>query len=457
MKSGSERIAIVGAGISGLALAHELMARGHAVRLLEVSGRAGGVIQSSFIDGFLVEVGPNSMLIKSRRVEDWIKALGLGDRMVQANQEASKRFIVRNGKPLPVPASPLAALTTPLFSLQAKLGLLGEPWRAASGLEDESVASFVRRRMGPEFLDYAIAPMVSGIFAGDTEQLSMRHAFPKVWNLEASAGSLIRGSLKLKKERKRSGVPRYRSQLISFDRGLQILTDALAAKLSGSLRLNTPLRDIERNGAGRWNICWKGAEGEGAEEFDRVVITIPQYQWAGLPWSEPIRESLETIIPPPHPPVSTLALGFRREQITHPLDGFGMLIPPVEQSDLLGCIFSSSLFPGRAPDGHVALMCFLGGVLNPRMAELEANAAVESASKVLRDLLGVEGEPVMVSHRFWPRAIPQYNLQHGTFLQQLAALESSFPGLNFCGSFRGGPGLNDCIESALDLAARLSA
>ncbi|MFP4282468.1 MAG: protoporphyrinogen oxidase [Opitutales bacterium] len=448
-------VLLVGAGISGLTTAYGLRKRGFEVTVLEADERVGGAIQSERIDGFLCEAGPNSMQVKTAAVRAFLAEVGLEDRITPANEAAGKRFVVRDGRPVAVPASPLAAVSTPLFRWPAKLRLLREPWVPPTDKDDESVASFVTRRLGPEFLEYAIGPMTSGIYAGDPERLSIRHAFPKVWALEREAGSLIRGALKLKKERKARGEAPFKTQLLSFREGLGELTARLADELGDALYLRARFHSLHRAANGRWVAGWTQPVGERSGEFDHVVLTTAPATWHQWQLPPPLAAALLAQPPLAYPPVATLVLGFRREQVAHPLDGFGVLVPRSEGFPFLGSIFSSTLFPGRAPEGHVSLMLFLGGVLAPEAGAWPTETAIAQSLDGLHRLLGVRGEPVFHRHTQWPEAIPQYDVGHGDFVDGLTALEHKHPGLHFRGNYRGGPGLSDCIQNALTLAATL--
>jgi oxygen-dependent protoporphyrinogen oxidase len=439
---------VIGGGLTGLATANALARKGQRVAVLESTNRLGGAVRTEEIDGFLCEAGPNSMLVKSEAVWNFIHELGLEDERVDANEISNKRFLVKRGRMVALPASPGGGITTPLYSPLEKLRLLAEPFIGKSKLEDESVTSFVSRRMGPAFLEYGISALVSGIFAGDPDALSIKHAFPKVWNLEQNHGSLIGGALKLKRERKRQGIVPFKSRMISFRKGLQQLVEALVTHEGITTRTTATIKSITKEADGHWRV-----EGDGfAYGAGKLVITTPLHAHEHLPFEEAVGGELAALPRIDHPPLSTLVLGYDRGQVGHPLDGFGVLIPRLEKRFSLGCIFSSTLFPGRAPDGKVSLMCFIGGVQQPENGELPTQQLVEKTVRDLTPLLDLKGDPEFHFHTFWPLAIPQYNVGHGVFLQELEKVEARHPGLHLHGNFRGGPGLNDCIENALKFA-----
>jgi oxygen-dependent protoporphyrinogen oxidase len=451
------KVAVIGGGLCGLATAWRLGNAGADVTLLEKSDRVGGVIRSTLKDGFLCEAGPNSMLLKSQGAEDFLGDLGLREEILDANPLASKRFLVRNGRVLPLPMSLTGGITTPLYTPGAKLRLLAEPFiRAAPADQDQSVAGFVTRRMGRQFLDYGIAALVSGIYAGDPEQLSIRYAFPKVWNLEASYGSLIGGAIKLRRERKRSGEIVYKPRMMSFPDGIETLTRRLAATASARLHTEAALLSIDRRQE-HWSVRWREPSGERSGQFDDLIVSVPAHAHQQLPWPDAIAAEISQVPSLYYPPVTTLVLGYRRDQIEHPLDGFGMLIPLVEKRRVLGAIFSSTLFPGRAPAGHVALMIFMGGATMPDCAADSESEAARLATGQLADLLGIREAPVFTSATHWPVAIPQYNVGHGEFLASLDQLEQRWKGLHFCANYRGGPGLSDCLDSARATAEKVLA
>ncbi len=445
----SPSVAVIGGGITGLTAAWLLRQRGISVTLFEAGPRCGGVIGTAKKDGYLVELGPNTLLETNRVIGELIETLGLRERVLHSDAAANKRYIVRGGQPINMPSGPPGLLTTKLFSLGAKLRVLTEPLhrRAAADL-DESLADFVRRRLGSEILDYAINPFVAGIYAGDPEKLSVREAFPRLHAVEQKYGSLILGQIRGARARSKSGeMSRQNANKLSFDDGLQVLTDALEKSLAEAVRCNTPVTAIARGSDHRWTVSTASA---GDEEFDTVVLALPAHRVADLAIEDkgaafPDLHVLREIL---YPPVASVALGFRREQVAHPLDGFGALIPQAEGFQILGTIFSSSLFPDRAPKGHVLLTSYLGGTRAPDLVLDKTHEQLCATTlEDLRKLYGITGEPTFTFSTNYEKAIPQYNVGFGKYRAAMAAAESSLPGLFLAGHSRDGISLGDSIES----------
>jgi oxygen-dependent protoporphyrinogen oxidase len=356
-----------------------------------------------------------------------------------------------------LPLSPVQFAGSRLFSLASKLRLFREPFvKPAHPAIEETVADFVRRRLGQEFLDYAINPFVAGVYAGDPERLAVRAAFPRLVELEQRYGSLIRGQIRGAKERKANPEKsKQAARMLSFRSGMQALTDAVAARLD-DVRVDTPVTGLTPLSGGGYLLRCAPREGEPYELRARaVVIATPAYAAAPLvaPLSDPVANDLRAIA---YPPVASVVLGFKRASLKHPLDGFGFLVPAVERRRILGTIFSSTLFPGRAPEDHVAVTTFVGGTRQPDLALGEDDTIQLTVRAELKPLLKLRRSPAMWAATRWEQAIPQYNLGHLARLERIATLERDHPGLTFCANWRGGISVGDCIKSADQTAARVA-
>jgi protoporphyrinogen/coproporphyrinogen III oxidase len=444
-------VAVIGAGLTGLSAAHRLARAGLDVTVYEAAAHAGGVVRSERYDGYLAELGPNSMAAPAGPIAQLITDLGLDADRVSADPGASNRYVVRGGRLVPLPTTPSALLTSPLLSAGAKLRLTCEPFlaRGAPNL-DESVADFVRRRMGGEVLAYLADPFISGTSAGDPERLSLRHALPKLHALEQTHGSLIRGALAAGRRPARPA-----GALCSFTEGLGMLPAALARSLGGSLRLGARVVGLERH-TQDWLVTVRAEGDEIRHRHDAVIYAAPAHALAGIRVAVPGAERLEPLSRIAHPPVLVLSLGFRREDVTHPLDGFGALVPAAERRSILGVVFSSSLFPGRAPADHVLLTVFVGGAQRPELALADPAEATERAFADLGELLGVHGKPTFTRRALWRAAIPQYEIGHGRHLESLDALERDQPGLFFAGTYRHGISVGDALTSGYSTAERVA-
>jgi oxygen-dependent protoporphyrinogen oxidase len=443
-------IAIVGAGLTGLTAAYRLKQHGARVVVYEASDRIGGSIKTERRDGYLAELGPTSMAAPSGPVAGLLSDLGLEASRVAAASAARNRYIVRRGRLTRIPMSPAELLTTRLLSNVAKLAIFGEPLvEAGDSPLEESVAAFVRRRFNQEVLDYIVNPFVAGIFAGDPEQLSVRHAIPKLHALERTHGSVMKALVQMMKARRLTG--RGPGSVISFRAGLQEIPDALGRELHSEVRLRSPVTQL-RSGPRGWTV---GAAFQTPELFDAVVYAAPAHSLDEIDLDLVAAERLATLSSILHPPVAVLGLGFRREQVTHPLDGFGFLTPEVERRRVLGVIFSSSLFPDRAPAGHVMLTAFVGGTRDPDFVEADPQTLTARVLDDLRPLLGTRGEPTFRTVQVWPKAIPQYVLGYGRFKDIADDVERRNSGLVLAGTYRDGVALGDAIASGEQAAARI--
>ncbi|HOB33104.1 MAG TPA: protoporphyrinogen oxidase, partial [Verrucomicrobiota bacterium] len=323
-------VAVIGAGITGLTAAFYLKRKGIPVIVYEASNRAGGVIRSIRQNGYLAEFGPNTLLETSPKVRQLVIDAGLQSRRMDPHPRAEARYVVRCKRPIAMPGSPLGFFTTELFSVKAKLAVLREPFvpRRRDGVE-ESIAQFVVRRFNQEFLDHAIDALVAGIYAGDPCKLSVTHAFPKLKALEDRYGSMIKGQIFGARERKRRGeVAKDRAPKFSFDEGLQVLPDGLAAALGDALQFNTTVTELTQTADG-----WRVATADSPPAMHSSVIfcgTAPRLAKLTVRLAGGERIELTTLGEIRYPPVASVVLGFRREDVTHPCEGFGMLIPKIE-------------------------------------------------------------------------------------------------------------------------------
>ena len=465
-------VAIIGAGITGLTAAFYLKRKCVPVTVYEAGGRVGGVIQSLRQDGYLAEFGPNTLLETSPKIGQLVRDAGLETRRLNPDPKAEARYVARYQRPIAMPGSPLGFFTTELFTLRAKLAVLREPFikPRRDGVE-ESIAQFVVRRFNQEFLDHAIDALVAGIYAGDPYKLSVTHAFPKLKALEDNYGSMIKGQIFGARERKQRGeVAKDRAPKFSFDEGLQVLPDTLAAQLGDAVKLNTSVTKLTRMDSG-WSVTTSRGEVEhGGVVFCGTAPRLAELQVVGAPNSDsarsgdsnlPTRSSaLQALDLQPfseirYPPVASVVLGFRREDVAHSCAGFGMLIPKIEGFKILGTIFSSSLFPNRAPAGHHTLTSYIGGERYPELASLPAEKLYELVCEDLRVLLGVRGKPTFQHCVVYPRAIPQYNVGYGRFKDLMTEVEANAPGFFLAGHYRDGVSLSDSIVSGINVAERV--
>jgi len=449
-------VAVIGGGITGLTAAFYLQKRGVPVTVYEASERVGGAIRTVRKDGYLAEFGPNTILETSPKIAELIKDANLQSRRMDPDPAAEARYVVRYKRPIEMPGSPLGFFTTPLFTLGAKWAVLREPLlRARRDGVEESIADFVRRRLCREFLDHAIDALVGGIYAGDPEKLSVQQAFPKLAALEDKYGSLIKGQILGARERKRSGeVAKDRAPKFSFDEGLQVLPDQLRKLLGHSVQLNTTVTRLVETKAG-WRISTQHAGTAHQTDHSAVVYAGTTYALERIEIESHASVSVKALTEIRYPPVASVVLGFRREDVAHDCSGFGMLIPKAAGFRILGSIFSSALFPNRAPAGHLTLTSYVGGERDPDLAGRPAEELYQTTCDDLKVLLGVKGQPTFRHHFYWPRAIPQYNLGYGKYRELMNAIESKAPRLHFAGHYRDGISLADSIVSGVNVVTRV--
>ena len=448
------KFVIIGGGISGLAAAHRVLELNQSaqVTILEASDRLGGTIQTEHRDGFLLERGPDSFISEKPQALALAKRLGLESQIIQTNEQYRRSFIVRGGRLRPVPDGfQLLApsrmwpfLTSDIFSLPGKARMAADlliPRKHTNGSNDESLASFVRRRLGEEALARMAQPMVGGIYTADPETLSLRATLPRFLEMERKHRSLILAMLRQGREQKSGTSGARYSLFLSFERGMQVLTEKLT-QINADFGMGTRAVALKFDGV-EWRISTDKDE---ELKADAVCLAVPAYVAATLlsDVHERLAEKLRAI---KYASTATLNFGYRRAAIGHALNGFGFVVPFVEKRSLIACTFSSVKFPGRAPEGHVLLRAFAGGALQPEifaLNEAEMSARVEGD---LRQLLGISEEPRFVEVSKWERSMPQYEVGHLERVEEIEKLASELPRLTLAGNAYRGAGIPDCIRS----------
>ncbi|MBP87749.1 MAG: protoporphyrinogen oxidase [Planctomycetaceae bacterium] len=457
------RVAVVGGGITAFAAAHRLteLVPEVALSLFESSHRLGGVLETTRRDGFLIEGGADNFITTVPWAVDLCRRIGFEDQLIQTNSGCRHAFVVRKGKLLPIPdgfvvmapSKVWPMLTTPVLSPFGKLRLACEylvPQRTVS--EEESLASFVRRRFGRETYDRLVQPLVGGIYTGDADKLGLRSTMPRFAEMEAKHGSLIRALRSQPKSSERSGGARY-SMFVAPRDGMSSLMEAIASKLpDGCIHFDALVERIVK-AEGGWSLSFASDIGC-PSEFDAVVLATPAMPTAKLVASldEDLARELKSIH---HASCSIVSLGYARDQITHPLDGFGLIVPKIEQRKILSASFSSIKYAGRAPDDHVLIRVFIGGDHQHELASLPDDDLLATATTELRDLLGVKGDPMISNISRRAAAMPQYYIGHADKISHIRDRLSHHPGLFLAGNAFDGVGLPHCIHSGEQAAEGL--
>jgi len=448
-------VLIIGAGLTGLTLAYKLKKEGVGVVLAEKEPRTGGVIRTISEDGFTFEAGPNTGTLSNPELVELFESLGNKCVPVTGRKEANRRLILKGGQWKALPSGALSAVTTPLFSFGDKFRILGEPFRAPGKDPDESVADLVLRRMGRSFLDYAVDPFISGIYAGDPGSLTTRYALPRLWNLEQQYGSFIRGAVAKAREPKSKRDLKATKEIFSVHGGLQHLTDVLTSEIlpenifTGCIPAVTG-PDI--NGFTSVITCNNGRKISISSE--KVVVTTGAHSLNELlPFISP--ELLAPLTSLVYAKVAQVVAGYKK-WTGNPVNAFGGLVPSKEDRDVLGILFPSSIFDGRAPSGGALLSIFMGGMRNPSLTGMNDDELKAIAlSMVSRTLHPTSPVPDLVHIFRYPHAIPQYEISTGERLKRITELETHYPGLILAGNMRDGIGMADRVKQAVRISEDL--
>ncbi|WP_437227604.1 protoporphyrinogen oxidase [Planctomicrobium sp. SH661] len=470
------RIAVIGGGITGMAAAHRLIELAADtsfpldLRIFESSSRMGGVFGSEQIGDYLIERGADSFITNKPWGIDLCRRLGLEDQLISTNPRFRRSLILSRGRPvatpegfnLLAPAKLWPMMTTPLLSWSGKLRLAAEPFIARRREKtDESLAAFVRRRLGPEMLDRIVQPMVGGIYTSDPEHLSLQATLPRFIEMERKYGSLLRGMKKQKQLEGSAGRSESQSAsgaryglFVSFRNGMQQLLDTLEQRIVAQTQRRsgpqvTRIQQLEQMTG--WRI--ETVDGR-TEEFDGIILTVPPRKAADLlgnvnPEAAAVLGKIESASS------AIVVTGHSLSDVQHPLDAFGLVIPHTEKRRILATSFLSRKFDGRAPEGKVVLRTFVGGAMQPEVLDQSDDSLIETVLQELRSILGVRKTPDFAVVARYPEGMPQYTVGHLERIAELQCCEQAFPTLQLAGNYRSGVGVPDCIQSGEQAAESL--
>lgn len=445
------RVAVVGGGVGGLAAALRLQAAGASVTLHEASAGLGGAIRTERPGPWLIEQGASVLADLPAEVEAMLESAGLLADSILIQPVGSRRYLVHRGRPVVVPSSPKEMLASPLLSLAGRVRMLKEPFipRGASP-EEESVAAFARRRFGDEVAARFFEPLVSGTSGADPEQVLVRFAMPLLAAQEQRAGSILKARLRAARQRGASGQ-RVAPPPRSWDGGLRTLVDRMANALNGTQHLGSPVVGVEPRVDG---VELTDATGR-TTRYDAAVLALPAVALGAIRFPAGVQQRVTPIASMPHASPITVALGYRRGQVAHPLDGYGLLAPASERRRVLSVQFTSSLFPGRAPADHVLLTATLGGARQPAQLALRDDELVAIAVAEVGGLLGVAGEPAFAIVQRWPAALPLAVSGHQARLDAASQVEAEERRLALTGAWRTGASLGEVMLGGLRAADRV--
>lgn len=446
-------IVIVGGGISGLSLAYFLLEQMPSldIVILESKEKAGGKIWTEKVDGFLCEGGVNGFLDNRPRTLELVEKLAITS--MRSSEKARKRYIFSEEKLHLLPESPRSFFTSNILSIYGRLRILYETFVPRKAEDDETLADFARRRLGKEAYEKLIDPMASGIYAGDPEKMSLKSCFPRIHTLESQYGSLIKAMIKLKKEAKKSGKTVGTGPggvLTSFHDGMEAIVNALKGRLGERLKTNCNVVSIDRTD-GTYNIYLSD---NSSIDTETVIVATPAHVSSKI--LKNMDKQLSIILDKIYyPSISVVCLGYRRDTLQHPLNGFGFLVPYREKRRVLGTLWDSSIFPNRAPEGHVLLRSMIGGARMSDLAKENDEVLIQIVMEELRDIMGIHEAPVFMRVYRHEKGIPQYSPGHEKRLEDIYENTSKFKGFYLTGNAYYGIGINDCVENSYKLAERI--
>ena len=456
MKQSHTDIAIIGAGLTGLTTGFWLTRAGKQIQIIEKQDRAGGQIRTFQANGFIYESGPNTGVVSYPEVAELFAALSPNCTLETAREESKKRWIWKGNKFHALPSGLVSAVTTPLFTLYDKFRILGEPFRAKGTNPDESVAELAARRLGTSFVDYAVDPFLSGVYAGNPNTLITRHALPKLYNLEQDYGSFIKGSIAKAKLPKTDRDKLATKKVFSATGGLEKLSQALVKSI-GQERIILSANDVKIEPQGnQWLITYCTPEGEHSLIANKVVTTCGAYALPDLLPFIP-KEDIGQISNLHYAPIIQASVGFHN---THGLQfgAFGGLVPSKEKRDVLGILFPSACFVGRSPEEGALFSFFIGGVRHADMLDWSDEQLKNMILKNIHSMLKfpADVQPDLIHIFRHQKAIPQYEKSSEARFKMIEELQNRYPGLILAGNIKGGIGMADRIRQATGIANELA-
>lgn len=465
-------VAILGAGITGLAAAYRLVSRNAELRveIFEAGDRIGGIIRTERIEGFLAELGPDSFITNKPAALKLCESIGFADQLIPTDSQYRRSLVLHRGRPVPVPdgfmlmapAKPWSILTTPVLSVRGKLRLLSEALvRADRTNQDETLGAFVRRRFGRETLDRLVQPLVGGIYTSDPEKLSLQATLPRFLEMEREHGSVIRATLRQQRLQRgqtvSSGSGARYGLFATPSQGLSSLVEALQQTLLQTervtIRRNSPVQSVTKH-QDQWRLATTSDTADSAELFDNVICTLPAHRTASLleSTSSELADELRGI---EYASSAVVVSGHRLDDFQHPLDAFGLVIPHKEDRNVLAVSFTSRKFPDRAPKGCVLLRTFVGGAMQPDLLDRNDDDLCRMVSSELSDILGMRQSPIFQRVQRYDNAMPQYHLGHLDRVELIEQLVTQQPGLELAGNAYRGVGIPDSIASGEAAADRI--
>ncbi len=445
----NDKIAIIGAGISGLSCGYQLNKNNFKnFKIYESSSVCGGAISTYSDSKYLYELGPNTFSVSDKRILEMIDDLKLNS--VSPRSSSNARYILRDSKPIRLPTSLFSLMSSNLISLTTKLKIFSEVTnRTKSTKKSESIDDFFERRFNREFVDYFVNPFIAGTFSGDPKKISIKHAFPSIYDMELKYNSVIRGLFKSKKDQNH-----VKRSIISFKSGLIELIDSLSNLMDDKISLNSKVMSIE-NSDSKYILSISKHGKIVTEKFNKIIITVPIHKLNDVRFSEKSIVNLKDKISIDYPPLSTVTLSYKKVDIPNPIKGFGLLVPEIEKKSILGVLYLSSMFQYRAPQDEVLITVFIGGSRQPSLARLATEEILDLIKSDLKDIYGIDSHPVYISHKYWPNSIPQYSLSHDHNLNAIEQIESKLKGVVFAGNYIGGISLENNILNAMKSVNKL--